>query len=163
MMPPVSSSPPPDPAPATAPAARGWKGPFGWVTTTYFAEGFPYTIVNSAADALFTMMGMSLSAIGLTTILHLPWNLKFLWGPFVDGYETKRRWLLGTEVVLCVLLLVLTLVGDIDAPLWLLAAVFMGIAILSATHDIAIDGFYLEGLDPAGRGPNDPYPPPVAP
>lgn len=149
-MPPVPSSPPPAAAPADAPAPGG-KGAWGWVTTTYFAEGFPYTIVNSAADALFTLMGLSLSTLGLTTILHLPWNLKFLWGPFVDGYETKRRWLLATEVVLCGLLLVLTLVGDIDAPLGLLAAVFLLIAILSATHDIAIDGFYLEGLDPAGQ------------
>lgn len=151
----MSSSPPPVSEPATAAAAgprpRWWKHPWGWVTTTYIAEGFPYTIVNSAADALFTVMGMSLSTLGLTTILHLPWNLKFLWGPFVDGYETKRRWLLATEVVLCMLLVVLTLVGGVDAPLWLLAAVFMLVAIVSATHDIAIDGFYLEGLDPAGQ------------
>lgn len=149
---------PPSPPPAVAPAAAPtsgrppwWRSPWGWVTTTYFAEGFPYTIVNSAADALFTVMGMSLSTLGLTTILHLPWNLKFLWGPFVDGYETKRRWLLGTEVVLCVLLAVLTLVGGAEAPLGLLAAVFMVVAILSATHDIAIDGFYLEGLQPADQ------------
>jgi PAT family beta-lactamase induction signal transducer AmpG len=100
---------------------------------------------------LFTVMGMSLSTLGLTTILHLPWNLKFLWGPFVDGYETKRRWLLATEVVLCGLMAVLTLVGGVDAPLWLLAAVFMMVAIVSATHDIAIDGFYLEGLDQTGQ------------
>lgn len=149
----MSSSPPPSAAPASPGSrrARWWKGPWGWVTTTYFAEGFPYTIVNSAADALFTVMGMSLSTLGLTTLLHLPWNLKFLWGPFVDGYETKRRWLLATEVVLCGLLLALTLVGGVGAPLWLLAAVFMLVAIVSATHDIAIDGFYLEGLDPAGQ------------
>ncbi len=138
----------------TAPAPRPkrwWTGPWGWVTTTYFAEGFPYTIVNSAADALFTVMGMSLSTLGLTTIFHLPWNLKFLWGPFVDQYETKRRWLLGCEVVLCALLAVLTLAGGVDAPLWILAAVFMTVGIVSATHDIAIDGFYLEGLDVAGQ------------
>lgn len=147
----MSSSPSPAAAPAAAPRSRWWKSPWGWVTTTYVAEGFPYTIVNSAADALFTVMGMSLSTLGLTTILHLPWNLKFLWGPFVDGYETKRRWLLGMEVVLCGLLLLLTLVGGVDAPLWLLAAVFMLVAIVSATHDIAIDGFYLEGLDGAGQ------------
>lgn len=144
-------SPPSDPStPAPAPA-RGIRGPWGWVTTTYFAEGLPYTIVNSAADALFTVMGMSLSTLGLTTILHLPWNLKFAWGPFVDQFETKRRWLLGTEVVLCGLLLVLTLLGGVDAPLWPLAALFLVIAILSATHDIAVDGFYLEGLDAKGQ------------
>jgi PAT family beta-lactamase induction signal transducer AmpG len=152
--PPVPPSPPSSPTPPAAAAPgpkRWWQGPWGWVTTTYFAEGFPYTIVNSAADALFTVMGMSLSTLGLTTIFHLPWNLKFLWGPFVDQYETKRRWLLATEVVLCVLLAVLTLVGGIDAPLWLLAVVFVLVAFLSATHDIAIDGFYLEGLDQAGQ------------
>jgi PAT family beta-lactamase induction signal transducer AmpG len=149
----VSSSPPPAAAPATAPrqGPRWWRRPWAWVTTTYFAEGFPYTIVNSAADALFTVMGMSLSTLGLTTILHLPWNLKFLWGPFVDHYETKRRWLLATEVVLCGILAVLTLVGGTDAPLGLLAAVFLMVAILSATHDIAIDGFYLEGLEQADQ------------
>ena len=128
-----------------------WRRPWGWVTTTYFAEGLPYTIVNSAADALFTVMGMSLSNLGLTTVLHLPWNLKFLWGPFVDQYESKRRWLLATEVVLCILLAVLTVVGGVGAPLSVVAAVFVVIAILSATHDIAVDGFYLEGLDEEGQ------------
>lgn len=136
------------PTPSQPPAARrGWRSPFAWVTTTYFAEGFPYTIVTSAADALFTVMGLSLSNLGLTTIFHLPWNLKFLWGPFVDQYETKRRWLLGTEVLLCVLLAILTLVGGADASITVLAVVFMATGILSATHDITVDGFYLEGLD----------------
>lgn len=151
----MPASPPPSPDAAHAepdPArARGWKGPWGWVTTTYFAEGFPYTIVNSAADALLTVMGTSLATLGLTTILHLPWNLKFLWGPFVDGFETKRRWLLATEVLLCIALAVLALVGGVEASLAAVVAVFMVIAILSATHDIAIDGFYLEGLDAAGQ------------
>ncbi len=137
----------PQPAESPAPSGRWWTGPWGWVSSTYFAEGMPYTLVNSAADALFTVMGMSLSNLGLTTVLHLPWNLKFLWGPFVDQYETKRRWLLGTEILLCALLLVLTLVGSADAPLLPVAGVFMLIAIASATHDIAVDGFYLEGLD----------------
>lgn len=132
--------------PSPAPPAR-WRSPFAWVTTTYFAEGFPYTIVTSAADALFTVMGLSLSALGLTTLFHLPWNLKFLWGPFVDQYETKRRWLLGTEIVLCVLLALLTAFGDTTAPLALLAGLFLVIGIVSATHDITVDGFYLEGLD----------------
>ncbi len=140
------SAPPESPSPVAAPR-RWWRGSWGWVSTTYFGEGLPYTIVNSAADALFTVMGMSLSTLGLTTIFHLPWNLKFLWGPFVDQYETKRWWLLATEVLLCGLLLLLTVVGDVDAPLMLVAGVFLLVAIVAATHDIAVDGFYLEGLD----------------
>ncbi|MEM7153598.1 MAG: MFS transporter [Myxococcota bacterium] len=143
----MSSSTPSSPSPAPTPGGW-WQRPWAWVTTTYFGEGFPYTIVNSAADALFTVMGLSLSSLGLTAILHLPWNLKFLWGPFVDQYETKRRWLVGFEVILCVLLAVLTAVGDVDTPAWIVAAVFMVIAMGSATHDIAVDGYYLEALEP---------------
>ncbi len=150
----MTSSPSPAPAPPPAPppgAPRWWRSPIAWVSTTYFAEGFPYAIIHTAADALFTVMGMSLSTLGLTTLLHLPWNLKFLWGPLVDQYETKRRWLLGVELLLCVLLGGLALFGDAQAPLPLLAGLFMVIALLAATHDIAIDGFYLEGLDRTGQ------------
>lgn len=127
-----------------------------WVSTTYFAEGYPYTIVNNLAEILFKELGASLGAVGLTALFHLPWNLKFLWGPFVDHYETKRRWLLGVEVLLTLVLVVLAFVVgtasvSVGASLTLLAGLFILLAFLSATHDIAIDGFYLEGLDEVGQ------------
>ncbi len=84
-----------------------WRSPHLWVSSTYFAEGFPYSVVHSLADILFKEMGASLQAIGLTSLFHLPWNLKFLWGPFLDGFATKRRWMIWTEVALSILLVVL--------------------------------------------------------
>ena len=120
------------------------------MSTTYFAEGFPYAIVNNLADILFKELGASLQVVGLTSLFHLPWNLKFLWGPFVDDYETKRRWLLVVELAITavvVLLGVLAAVFMHGASLMPLAVAFMLLAVLSATHDIAIDGFYLEALD----------------
>ncbi|MCU0690568.1 MAG: hypothetical protein MUF54_04135, partial [Polyangiaceae bacterium] len=66
--------------------------PHVWVSTSYFGEGFPYSIVNNLAEILVTELGASLGAIGLTSLFHLPWNLKFLWGPVLDHFETKRRW-----------------------------------------------------------------------
>lgn len=119
-----------------------------WVATTYFAEGFPYSVVNSLAEILFKELGASLQVIGLTSLFHLPWNLKFLWGPFVDGYETKRRWLIACELAIVVLIALLALlsVGG-TAALWLLAIGFLLLGLLSATHDIAVDGYYLEALD----------------
>jgi PAT family beta-lactamase induction signal transducer AmpG len=119
-----------------------------WVSTTYFAEGFPYSIVNNLAEILFKELGASLQVIGLTSLFHLPWNLKFLWGPFVDGYETKRRWLLGCEIAIVVLIaLIALLAAGATTALWLLALGFLVLGMLSATHDIAIDGYYLEALD----------------
>lgn len=122
--------------------------PGAWVATTYFAEGFPYSVVNNVAEILFKELGASLQVIGLTSLFHLPWNLKFLWGPFVDGYETKRRWLLVCEVAIVVLLALLALLSaGGEAALWMLGIGFLLLGLLSATHDIAIDGYYLETLD----------------
>jgi MFS transporter, PAT family, beta-lactamase induction signal transducer AmpG len=133
--------PPPSPKPAGL-----WRA-HAWVSTTYFAEGYPYSIVNNLADILFKELGASLQVVGLTSLFHLPWNLKFLWGPFVDDYETKRRWLLATEVAITIVLVLLGLLAAAGSvSLAALAAGFLVLALLSATHDIAIDGFYLELL-----------------
>lgn len=131
-------------------AGQTWRTR-AWVSTTYFAEGYPYTIVNNLAEILFKELGASLGAVGLTALFHLPWNLKFLWGPFVDHYETKRRWLIGIEVLLTAVLVGLAFVVSAGAWLGVLSALFLVMAFLSATHDIAIDGFYLEGLDERGQ------------
>ena len=137
--------------PAAIGERRWWSSAHAWVTTTYYAEGFPYSIVNNLAEYLFKELGASLQAIGLTAAFHLPWNLKFLWGPFLDQYETKRRWLLGTEVVLSLLLLVLAAFATSAAMLGAISVCFLIMAVFSATHDIAIDGYYLEGLDEEGQ------------
>lgn len=135
------------PAPAPAARPRFWARPYAWVSTTYFAEGFPYAVVNNLAEILFKELGASLQAIGLTAIFHLPWNLKFLWGPFVDEYETKRRWLLAIEIALSVMLVVLAFTVNATELLSVMSAIFLAMAVLSATHDVAIDGYYLEALD----------------
>jgi MFS transporter, PAT family, beta-lactamase induction signal transducer AmpG len=138
-----------DTAPEPAKPGRKWhESPHLWISSTYFAEGFPYAVVNNVADILFKSLGASLQAVGLTSLFHLPWNLKFLWGPFVDGYETKRRWLLVTEVLIVVVLVILGLLAaSTGIGLLPLAIAFVVLALLSATHDIAIDGFYMEVLD----------------
>lgn len=122
------------------------------MSTTYFAEGYPYAIVNNLADVMFKQLGASLEVVGLTSLFHLPWNLKFLWGPFVDQYATKRGWLLATQVAIIASILILAGLASVSAAsLWPLAIAFSVLALLSATHDIAIDGFYLEALDERGQ------------
>lgn len=122
-----------------------------WVPTIYFAEGHPYAFANDLAPVLFKEFGASLAAIGLTSLLHLPWNLKFLWAPFVDGFETLRRWIIGLEALL--FLACAGLAMSAISPEWLgtMTILLMVVAVLSATHDIAIDGFYMEALDEKGQ------------
>lgn len=125
--------------------------PYLWSFTTYFAEGFPYTIIRTISSVFFRDRGMSLEAIGLTSLYGLPWILKFLWAPQVDTYGTKRNWLIGSEGILVLFLLATSLFAPLkNAPL-LIAALFFVASFVAATHDVAIDGYYMEALDERGQ------------
>lgn len=121
-----------------------------WISSTYFAEGFPYAIINSLAEILFRDMGATLAGVGLTSLFHLPWNFKFLWAPFMERTLSMRRWILLFEVALLVLFAAagcVVFARDGFSPeltLVLLSVVFLVAAFASASHDVAIDAFYLE-------------------
>jgi PAT family beta-lactamase induction signal transducer AmpG len=130
---------------------RVLSSPHLWVSSTYFAEGFPYAVVHQLAEVLFRELGASLEVIGLTSLLHLPYNLKFLWAPLADAFATKRAWLLTTEVALGATLVGMALMTRAAALLGVTALAFAVLAFASATHDIAVDGYYLEALDDNGQ------------
>jgi len=118
-----------------------------WVSVLYFAQGLPYTVVNLMSVIFLKGMGTSNELIGLTSLLSFPWVLKGLWGPVVDMYSTKRKWILTTEI-LCIFLFALLAFGVLTPePVIISLVIFTAIAFVSATHDIAIDGFYLNALN----------------
>jgi len=117
-----------------------------WVLSSYFAEGLPYSIVHQVSAQYFTAMGTSLTAVGLTSLYGLAWNLKFVWSPLVDRWGTLRRWLLATEILLGIVVGLIALPAG-QGGLGLVAGVMVGVSVLAATHDIAVDGFYLSALD----------------
>ena len=125
------------------------KGPglAWWVPTLYFAEGFPYALVRNISTVFFTDAGASLQAIGLTSLYGLPWTLKLLWAPLVDAFSSKRRWIVAAEAVLATLTAVTAFASGLASPLAVVSVLFLLLAIASATHDIAVDGYYLEALD----------------
>jgi MFS transporter, PAT family, beta-lactamase induction signal transducer AmpG len=136
-----------------------------WVFSTYFTEGFPYMIVRSMSSVFFTDIGMSERALGYLNFLGLPWNLKFLWAPAVDIFASKRAWLIWVQAAITLLtagvaLLCFSSAGagapgaDNGALVW----VFIVLALIAATNDIAIDGYYMEGLtDPGEQAANTGY------
>ena len=95
----------------------------------------------------FRDRGVSLEAVGLTTFFGLPWILKFFWGPLVDEFATKRRWLLAMQAALAVLIGAAAFLVPLPAAPRLIAILFFAGAFVAATHDIAIDGYYLAALD----------------
>jgi MFS transporter, PAT family, beta-lactamase induction signal transducer AmpG len=85
--------------------------------------------------------------IGFTSFLYLPWSLKLFWAPLVDAYATKRKWTLYMQLLLSFCFLIITFTVRMNSFLLVSLFVFTIIALLSATHDISTDGFYLHALD----------------
>jgi len=131
--------------------SENFQAPHVWAFTTYFAEGFPYTLIRIVSSVFFRDMKVSLEAIGLTSLFGLPWVLKFLWGPQIDQFGTKRRWMLNTQGLLVLLFLGVALMTPFAWMIkWIAVAFFVG-SIIAATHDMAIDGYYMEALDKTGQ------------
>jgi PAT family beta-lactamase induction signal transducer AmpG len=123
-----------------------------WVAILYFAEGFPFGIVNDTLPVFFRIHGVRLAEIGLLSLVGLPWTLKFLWAPAVDLLGRRRTWVVGCQALLSLGLLAILTVDPLHVGM-ILWAVVLGLAFLSATQDIAIDAYTIELLDESEMGP----------
>lgn len=123
--------------------AGGAAGRLGIVAFLYFAEGFPFGLVWDAMPVFLRQKGLSLEAIGLLSLISLPWSLKFLWSPAVDRWSSERTWIASTQFLLATLL---AMGGAWGFAGPLLFAWLLGLAILSATQDIACDAYTIRLL-----------------
>ncbi|KAM4705573.1 major facilitator superfamily domain-containing protein 3 [Rhinophrynus dorsalis] len=104
----------------------------------YLVQGFPYGLQSGLFPVLLRTQGLSLSHIGLTRILYLPWLLKVLWSPLVDGRWSRRTWLLLSTGGLCMCCLLCSLLPpgvDFTPMAWLLLLMH----VLSSLQDVALD------------------------
>ena len=132
--------------PAKHPAASA--GPWWWVPTLYFAEAVPLVVVTFLTTVMYKRLDVPNRDITLIAgWLYLPWVIKPLWSMVVEGTSTRRRWTLATEVLVAVGLGVLAIVVGWAESIPATIVVFAALAFLSATHDVAADGFYLAALD----------------
>ena len=118
--------------------AHGQWRLFGLLSVLYFAQGLPSGLIAKALPPLLREYGVSLSVIGFTSALALPWALKFAWAPFVDR-GSRKHWLLGLNGATFVLMLV---VAAQDFATWvaalpMLLAVLFLINLVAATQDVA--------------------------
>ncbi len=125
-----------------------------WTISTYIAEGLPFMIVRFMSSVFFTDTGMREAYLGFLNFLGIPWNLKFLWAPVLDIVGTKRGWLLKIQFLIALFLFFVAFLsvwvvpgeGENNVISFTIALLFVVLGFLSATHDIAIDAYYLEAL-----------------
>ena len=123
------------------------KSPITWVPSVYFAMGLPFVVLNMVSVLMFKGMGISDGQIAFwTSLIMMPWTLKFLWSPFLEMYKTKKFFVVLTQLVTGLGFLLVGLV--LHLPWFFSLCIFLMaiIAFSGATHDIATDGVYMAEL-----------------
>lgn len=73
--------------------------PVSWVPTVYFAMGLPFVVLNMVSVLMFKGLDISDAQIALwTSLIMLPWTLKFLWSPFLEMFKTKKFFVVFTQI-----------------------------------------------------------------
>ena len=121
----------------------------GLLASLYLSQGLPFGFFTQALPLIMRKRGMSLEAIGLSSLLALPWALKFVWSPLVDRYGKKKSWILPLQLLTALTLVATALVKDAFAMV--LASVLLT-NLFCATQDIATDGLAVDMLTGRERG-----------
>lgn len=160
--------PPDSPSPSSARV----DPPLGWralcnrrlliCVFTGFSSGLPLFLLLQLVPAWLRSEGVDLKAIGLLTLIQLPYTWKFLWAPLLDRYALplgrRRGWMLVAQLGLIAAIAALgftapatlslpdlkhSLGAFLLHPVTLLA---FAVALCSATQDIALDAYRREIL-----------------
>ncbi len=110
----------------------------------YIAQSIPMTFFSTVMPVIMRQQHYTLTSIGLLQLIKLPWILKFLWAPLIDGNtrgtNDLKRWIFSSELFYAVLIVVIgyfDLAVDFRLIVILLVLAFTA----SATQDIATDAF----------------------
>ncbi|MDO9460506.1 MAG: MFS transporter, partial [Alphaproteobacteria bacterium] len=120
-----------------------------------FSSGLPLALTGATLQVWMKDAGISLSTIGLYSLVGIPYVLKFLWAPLVDALPIpfltrrlgrRRAWLIASQAGLMAAVIAMGQADPLQMPL-LLAGLALLVAFLSATQDIVIDAFRVESLE----------------
>jgi MFS transporter, PAT family, beta-lactamase induction signal transducer AmpG len=116
-----------------------------------FASGLPLYLTSKTLQAWMTVEGVDLEAIGLFSLVGIPYSLKFLWSPLLDRFVPpflgrRRGWLVLIQAALILAIASMTWQNPTQA-IQLLAINAVIVAFLSATQDIAADAYRTDVLE----------------
>ena len=119
-----------------------------------FDSGLPLLLSGFTLRQFLTKAGVSPGIVGLTAYLGFAYTLKFLWAPLVDAlhvplftrrFGRRRGWLVFSQLLLIVAILLLALTDPARSPLFVALGALL-VAAMSSTQDIVVDAFRVESL-----------------
>lgn len=113
------------------------------------SSGFPWVLHGSILTLWLQSEGLSRSAIGYIGIISASYALNWTWAPIIDKvrlpvlfrlFGQRRSWILFCQGLIILFMLLIS-GSDPGSNLFLVGACALGIAITSASQDVAIDAY----------------------
>jgi predicted MFS family arabinose efflux permease len=120
----------------------------------YIAQSIPMSFFSTVVPVIMRQEKYSLQSIGLMQLIKLPWIIKFLWAPYIDGHartsKQLRNWIIFSELFYAVVILSIG-VFDLQTDFRTIVILMIVAFLASATQDIAVDIFAILILKPEER------------
>lgn len=124
-------------------------------TALYVSEGAPIGFLWWALPTLFRSNGVPLGEITtLTSVLALPWALKFFWAPLIDVLRDRRplkHWIILTQSIMGFSLLPLCFL-DMQSQFLPISILLIIHSFAAATQDVSIDALCIRAALADERG-----------
>ena len=123
----------------------------GYLLLLSFSSGMPFYLTSRTLQPWLTLEGVSLTAVGLLSLVGLPYSVKFLWSPILDRFSIRRLgrrrgWMALSQVLLLGGIASMAF-GRPATGISFIAVIAIIIAFLSATQDIAVDAYRTDVLE----------------
>lgn len=119
-----------------------------------FCSGFPWVLHGSILTIWLQESGLSRSSIGVFGVVATVYAFNWLWAPIIDRFKIpflsrslgqRRSWIVFCQSIIAVLVLAMSFADPVD-NLLALALFALGIAVSSATLDIAVDAYRIKAF-----------------
>ena len=118
-------------------------------------SGMPFSILYTSLLLMLRETGFSLGTATGIALALIPYSLKFLWAPLVDGFRVpffaklgrRKSWMIFTTILNICVLLSLRYVSSFNnfQYIFILATIY---CVIAATYDIAYDAWRIERVSP---------------
>ena len=120
------------------------------------ASGLPLALTSSTLTVWLSEAGVSKASIGIFAAVALPYSIKFLWAPLLDGiklpfFGKRLGWIAATQIFMAGAMALMAFSNPQASP-WLTGFAALLLAFFSASHDVVKDAYRVEILTEEEQG-----------
>ena len=124
----------------------------------YVMQGVPAGFATTALANYIAAEGISSVRVGTFVAMQgLPWSFQFIWGPFIDKYQSspmgrRRPWVVGAQCMAVVASLGMLIISDPASNVYLLGLTFLLHSTVASVQDASVDAMAISTIPEHERG-----------